>query len=125
MEFHSGKIYLIMSGVPYTLSVLRIFVHCRFLSSSCQKSCIVNLFVKLRCSVLKCCHLTSFFFFHESNGNLYIQFSNRSQANPGKVSMDSDSLRKTLKSMLNTLPRILAPLIAINCFPKKNHKIVL
>ena len=65
------------------------------------------------------------FFFHESNGNLYIQFSNRSQANPGKVSMDSDSLAKTLKSMLNTLPRILAPLIAINCFPKKNHKIVL
>ena len=42
--------------------------------------------------------------------------------NPGEVSMDSNSLEKTLNSILNTLPRTLAPLEAIRISRKKNFK---
>ena len=41
-------------------------------------------------------------------------------ANPGAVLIDSNSLDKTLKYILNTLPRTLAPLEAINYSVKKN-----
>ena len=37
------------------------------------------------------------------------QFPPKSRANPGEVSMDSNSLDKILKLLLNTLPRTLAP----------------
>ena len=45
--------------------------------------------------------------------------------NPGEVSMDSNSLEKTLNSILNTLPRTLAPLEAIRISRKKSLKKVL
>ena len=73
-------------------------------------------------------HLTLFLNLENGPDDLYnfkSSFFTRNRTNHGEVSMDSDSLAKTLKSMLNTLPRTLAPLIAINCFLKKNHKIVL
>ena len=42
--------------------------------------------------------------------------------NPGEVSMDSNSLEKTLNSILNTLPRTLAPLEAIKILRNKSLK---
>ena len=45
---------------------------------------------------------------------LLLQFSPRSWANPEEVSMDSNSIDKTLNFISNTLPRTEAPLGAIN-----------
>ena len=45
--------------------------------------------------------------------------------NPGEGSMDSNSLEKTLNSILNTLPRTLAPLEAIRISRKRILKKVL
>ena len=53
--------------------------------------------------------LRIFLDFHAAKVFISFQFSSRSWANPGEVSMNSNSLDKTLNFILNTLPRTLAP----------------
>ena len=99
--------------------------HCKFTGFSFTvivMACFSNLylitifFVKYQCSLLVFHHLTTFLL---TSWNLLVillkdaNFSSRNRANPGKVSMDLNSLEKTLNSILNTLPRTLAPLEAI------------
>ena len=49
-----------------------------------------------------------------------LKFSSRSCANPGEVAKDSNSVIKILDTILNTLPRTLAPKIAI----KESYEII-
>ena len=91
-----------------TLSVLRIFVHSLPCQFSYQKMFNSNFSVKSQHTLLDFSHLTVFFQYGLDYW-FWFQFSSRSWANPGEVSMDSNSLYKTLIFILNTPPRTMAP----------------
>ena len=90
------------TGHTFSSEVFRSFVFSAILF--CQNSCISNCFVKSQCWLLDFCHLTSFFSIMNLSAGLFnfkSRFSPRNRANPGKFSMDSNSLIKDL----NKLPR--------------------
>ena len=59
-------------------------------------------------------------FFYDFNSNFHLEAGQ----NPGEVSIDSNSLDKTLNFILNSISRTLAPLEAISNWKKSLNKVL-